>query len=203
MKDLQKEYEKWVKIDYFLRGFLLASVLFLITYKASAQNAIGFSVYQDVRLALDNDDGHGNTSYTPDIITKISLQGSERKIGHSVYTIGYEWGQLFGGEFHRGNVTIGYTFTNMPVPGTDIKYSTTLFTGAGLIIRDGLKPVSPEVGAILTFRLNDWLKLNQMGMWMLRTDLPNKKFGFNVSTGLQFDISTDWKKKQANKGSKF
>lgn len=177
--------------------------LLLISVSLNAQQAIGFAMYQDVRLALDNDDGHGNKGLTPDLIFKVSLQGQERKIGHSVYSIGYEWAQLFGGEFHRGNVTIGYTFTNMPVPGTNIKYSTTLFTGAGLIIRDGLKPVSPEVGAILTFRLNDWLKLNQMGMWYLRTDLQNKKFGFNYSAGFQVDISTDYLKVKNGKSTRF
>ena len=181
----------------------LTLLLFLITATITAQQAIGFAVYQDVKLAITKDDGHGNTSYTPDLLVRLSLQGSERAIGHSVYSIGYQWAQLFGGEFHRGNATIGYTFTNMPVPATNIKYSTTLFAGAGLIIRDGLKPVSPEVGAILTFKLTEWLKLNQMGFWMLRSDLPNKKMGFNYSAGVQVDVSTDWKSKQAQKGTRF
>jgi hypothetical protein len=207
MKNLRKEYEKWVKIDYFLRGFLLASgiaaALFLITYKASAQNAIGFAMYQDVRLALDNDDGHGNKGLTPDIITKITLQGSERAIGHSFYGVSYEWADLFGGEFHRYAVNGGYTFTNFPIPGTNIKYSASLFAGAGLIHRHGWKPFSPEAGGIITFKITDNLKWNNQAFWMLRTDLPNKKFGFNVSTGLQFDISTDYLKVKNGKSTRF
>ena len=181
----------------------LTIILLLLTASLTAQEAVGFAMYQDVRLALDNDDGHGNKGLTPDILARITLQGQEREIGHSVYSIGYEWAQLYGGEFHRGNVTIGYTFTNMPVPLTNIKYSTSLFGGAGLIFRDGLKPVSPEVGGIITFKITKHFKWNTQAFWMLRTDLPNNKFGFNVSTGLQFDVSTDWKSKQAKKGTRF
>jgi len=186
-----------------MKKIIIYTVLLLSVVVSYSQSAIGISIYQDNKLAF-LEDNHGNKPFTLDLTVKIKLQAEERNIGHWLVSPKFEFAELYGGKFYRYGSEVGYCFTNLPVPFTNIKYALTPYIGGGYIIRYGMgQGLSFETGLELTFKITDWLKLNSQVLWTERTDLPNHKFGFSAATGLQFDITTDYGKKQAVKGTKF
>lgn len=137
------------------------------------------------------EDSHGNTPPTFNLTAELSLQGYEKAYGHSEYNVTYEYASLSGGIFHRYGFEAGYSFTNLPIPFTDLKYAVTPFIGEGVIIRDG-STFSFTAGSKVTFKLTDWLKLNEKIGWYERGDLPNQKFGFFMNTGFEIELNTNY-----------
>lgn len=79
--------------------FLLITLLTVIT--TQAQGTIDFSIYQDVKLAIMEDD-HGNTPFTPDVRLDFTFNGGDADskvwgfLGGTV-----QYADLHGGSFFR------------------------------------------------------------------------------------------------------
>ena len=175
-----------------MKNIITITLIFLMSLSSVAQATFGLAVYQDGKLAVFKDD-HGNTPFTLNITTELKLRCFEREYGHMVFGAKYVFADLAAGDYHQYGGTAGYSFTNMPVPWTDIKYSFEPFVGGGLIVRYG-HGATFEAGFITSFKLNEWLRANVLTGWTYRIDLPNKKMGLNVGYGFEVDFKTKGRK---------
>lgn len=177
----------------------LCTILFLaIATVLQAQPSIGLTIYQDAKLATTTDN-HGNTPFTPDVRTKLKLQGNPTNIGNTVATFVFEYADLYGGEFYRYGFEVGYSF-NTVLNNVFITPSV----GFGKVGRSNTGFLSSwEFSSEATYRITKNLNINALATYMQRSDLPNKKLGYNFYIGIGYEISTDYLKKQAQKGSRF
>src|SRR5690606_39400487 len=72
-----KAKEKGLSVSAWGRMVMKAALIFLFSLSLNAQEAIGFQITQDAKLALMKD-GHGNSPFTPDLQFKVILQGNDR-----------------------------------------------------------------------------------------------------------------------------
>jgi hypothetical protein len=161
-------------------------LLILFTLPIFAQTAIGLQITQD------------NTSLTPDISAKIVLQGNDTNLGYLTIAPKYEWAQLAGGDYSRFGVEAGYYFhTNI------LKIDIGPIVGYGYQFRFDSRAVSWEFSAEIKIPITKNLSVISLVNVNQRHDLKNTPWRYNVGTGLRFDISTDYLKKQAQKGTRF
>tara|TARA_R110000772_G_C13310328_1_gene440530 strand:- start:53453 stop:54034 length:582 start_codon:yes stop_codon:yes gene_type:complete len=164
---------------------------------------LGAQVTQDGKLFVMEDE-YGNKPVTWDLQFKLVFEGKEQKLGHYQVGAKYEYAKLNSGELHWYGAEAGYNFTNLPVPLTSIKYELTPLLGYGRLVRqnDGAKDsfqFSIEVGFHLCKEL-DVIILNTLTD---RRDYSKQFWRYGLAFGLQFNIDTNYLKKQAQKGTRF
>ena len=164
-------------------------VLFLLLSTAlQAQNAVGIAIYQDAKLAFF-EDNYGNTPFTLDISGKLKLQSS-----NVVVSVKFEYADLTD-DYYRYGAELGYCFYHKG-------FGVMPFGGYGKSWRtDDYTRTSWEFGGEVTFKILPNVKLAYQMVWTQRPELGVLRFNHNA--GLQFDIDTDWRKKQARKGTRF
>ena len=166
---------------------------------------IAIQFVQDGKLMFLEDD-HGNKPITWDIQTSLIFDGKERNIGH--YRIGckFEYADLNSGNYKRFGMLAGYQFTNLPIPLTKYKYSLSPTVGWGYMHHIDPGYISSfEFATEFSVRLTKWIDFVVLPTVTQRQDL--KQYGdewrFNLAAGVQFNIDTNYLKKQANKGTRF
>jgi hypothetical protein len=175
----------------------LIIIFLLFTLAGHSQTAVGLQVTQDNRLFLLGDD-HGNDPLTPDLQFKIVLQGNDSDLGYLVVAPKYEWAQLSGGDYSRFGVEAGYSFHTYL-----LKIDVTPLIGYGYQFRHGSRAVSWEFSTEIKIPITKNLSVISLLNVNQRHDLKNAPWRYNVGTGLRYDISTDYLKKQAKKGTRF
>lgn len=189
---------------------IVVIVLLLNVIAVSAQNddpdyygsKIGIQFTQDGKLAVMKD-AHGNSPITWDFHTKLTLEGAERAIGHSRYGISTEYADLKGGVMKRFGGEAGYEFTNLPVPFTAIKYSLAPMVGWGQVYRFDERYDSFEFTVEVAFMLTKNLDLIILNTYTERSDVKAGEYRYNLAFGIQLNLDTNWRKKQAEKGTSF
>ena len=172
-------------------------LILLITVTTTAQYKLGFQATQDNRLFLLGDD-HGNSPITPDISAKLVMQGADSDLGYVLLNAKYEWAQLSGGDYSRFGVEAGYAF-HTPLLNIDI----APVVGYGYMFRHGSRAVSWEFSTEIKIPVFKNLSVISLINVNQRHDLKDAPWRYNISTGLRYDIDTNWKKKQARKGTRF
>ena len=169
-------------------------IFLLFTIAGFSQEAIGFQVTQDARLAVTKDD-HGNDPITADIQMKLILQGNDSKTGYLVVSPKYEYAQLYGGDYSRFGFEAGFSFHTYI-----LKIDVTPLIGYGYAFRwnerydnfefsaEAKLPITKELSAICLVNVNQ------------RKELENQKWGYNLGFGLRFDVNTNYLK---NKQTRF
>jgi hypothetical protein len=176
---------------------IITILTLFLSIAMTSQTAIGFQATQDGRLFILGDD-HGNTSITPDVQFKIVLQGNDTNTGYLVVAPKYEYADLAGGAYSRFGVEAGYSFHTYII-GIDL----TPLIGYGYAYRFDERYVSWELSAEVKIPIFKNLSGIVLVNTNQRKELKDKHWGFNVGYGLRFDISTDYLKKQARKGTRF
>jgi hypothetical protein len=172
-------------------------LILLITLSGYSQNALGIQVTQDNKLFVLGDE-NGNSGLTPDISAKIVLQGNDSDLGYLTISPKYEWAQLSGGDYSRFGVEAGYSFhTNI------LKVDIAPIIGYGYMFRHGSRAVSWEFSVEVKIPLAKNLSVISLVNLNQRHELKYKPWRYNVSTGLRYDISTNYNAKQAKKGTRF
>ena len=173
------------------------TIAILLSMTAIGQTAIGFQITQDGKLAVMKDD-HGNSPFTMDAQFKVVLQGNDTETGYVILAPKYEYADLAGGTYSRFGVEAGYSFHTYII-GIDL----TPLIGYGYAYRFDERYVSWEFSGEVKIPIIKNLSAIILVNTNQRKELENQKWGFNVGYGLRFDISTDYLKKQANKGTRF
>src|SRR5690606_38668301 len=104
-----KAKEKGLSVSSWGRMVMKAALIFLFPLSLNAQEAIGFQVTEDAKLALMKD-GHGNSPFMPDLQFKVVLQGNDSDTGYLVVSPKFEYAQLAGGDYTRFGFEVGYSF---------------------------------------------------------------------------------------------
>lgn len=174
-------------------------IIFLLftTMAINAQTAIGFQITQDAKLALMKDD-HGNDPFTPDLQFKIVLQGNDTKTGYLIVAPKFEYAQLYGGDYSRFGFEVGYAFHTYI-----LKIDIAPSAGWGYAYRWNERYDNFEFSLETKIPITKNLSFIHLINTNQRKELENQKWGFNQGIGLRFDISTDYLKKQAEKGTRF
>ena len=163
-------------------------VVLLLSITLSAQNAVGIAVYQDAKLAFFEDD-YGNKPFTTDVTIKLKLQAENFVVSGK-----FEYADL-SQDLYRYGAEVGYCFRFDRI-------GVMPFVGYGRLWRaNDYVRSSFEFGNEITFRILPRIKIAYQTVWTQRPEL--KTIRFNHNAGLQFDIDTDYKKKQARKGTRF
>lgn len=165
--------------------------LFIITSTSLvAQNAVGFQLTQ---------------TFTTGTQAKMMMEGSERAIGH--FQVGIKV-NLSTDDYSRLGAEAGFSFTNMPIPFTKMKYAMAPMIGYGMFsdINDDDIEVKNipgwDTSIEFSFAMNSWLNIIVIPAYTQRRDLDVLGL-FDVAIGVQFDINTDYGKRQAQKGTRF
>jgi len=162
----------------------IITVLLMNAYCLLGQAAVGISASLDNKLTFFEDD-YGNSPFTLDLTTKLSLQGYQKELGYLQVDAKYEFADLSSGELHRYGASLGYVFTFFD--------SNTLglmpFAGYGILKRQYAYSISSwEFGGTLSIKIVPCLKVISSIVW------TERGFGYrmNMNTGLQFDINTNY-----------
>jgi len=173
----------------------LIIILLLLGYTGQAQNAVGLAVYQDAKLAFFDDD-YGNEAFTLDISCKLKLQAE-----NIVVSAKFEYADLSEQDLYRYGLETGYCFRSIFDAPFD-RLGIMPFVGYGKLWRSNdYVRTSWEFGNEFTFRVFPNVKIAYQLVWTQRPELGLIRFNHNA--GLQFDIDTDYKKKQVRKGTRF
>jgi len=144
----------------------------LVTY---AQDGFSVNVYQDMKLAIQNDD-YGNEAYTMDILIKAEKQFMERDFGYIIFYPQLELADLSGGFYTRYSGGLGVTLSKI----TDNLDVTPSFN-CGWINRWGQNYFSTEFQMEVSIEVIKNLRLAIMGTYTERSELDiwryNNYFG--------------------------
>ena len=88
----------------------LLPMVILFSTKVTAQNAISFSLHQDLRL-LTIGDNRGNNAGTLDILTRLKYSGNVRENGYYFYYLEYENASIKN-NYNRLGLGFGYALTH-------------------------------------------------------------------------------------------
>lgn len=171
--------------------------LLFITMAIQAQEAIGFQVTQDAKLAFMKDD-HGNDPFTPDMQFKLIMQGRNSNTGYLVVAPKYEYAQLYGGDYSRFGFEVGYSIHTYI-----LKIDIAPLIGYGYAFRWNERYDNFEFSIETKLPITKDLSLIHLMNTNQRKELENQKWGFNMGVGLRFDVSTNYQAKQAEKGTRF
>lgn len=138
------------------------------------ESRISFGLYQDVGLALQEDD-YGNTPFTTDVRFEVMLGGYYDGTGSLEIGVTVEYADLSVHNFFRYGVQGGYNFRNYKIPFTQLEFDNAVYVGAGVIIRnfpeDNQSYMSFEISDEVAFQITDFLSINLKGTLMQRGDL--------------------------------
>jgi len=134
----------------------------LISY---AQDGFSVNVYQDIKLAIQNDD-YGNTAPTLDIILKGEKQFLQRDFGYIVIYPQIELADLAGGMYTRYSGGLGVTLNNI----TNNLDVTPSFN-AGFINRWGDNYFSTEFELETSMEVIKNFRIAIMGTYTQRSEL--------------------------------
>jgi hypothetical protein len=198
-----------MKTNKMITRKLMIMIFLLGTIFLQAQSSLYVQATQDVKLATLEDDA-GNTPFTLDVSAKAGFTGFEKDIGHLKIGVKFEKALLSGGEYTRWGVEGGFSFTNLPVPFTNIKYTLTPMVGYGHTDRiynnqtgESGSMWSFEGSLEFTFEVAKNLSLVSLLTYTTRPDLPKKYGSPNWSVGVEYEIPEFWKKAFGDKHSRF
>lgn len=159
-------------------------IILLITASAYSQDGISVAILQDVKLGLGLDDWHANDVPTLDLIANVNLEGNQFKYYYFAMQLQYEYANLSGGKYHRYGVNATWNFETI---------INNVYAGVGCGLHMINRPHNEGNGSYsllcdLSYKLSDKLSVISKNEFVKRTDLPNKKFGYNLSFGLKYKI---------------
>lgn len=168
----------------------LLSIALLFSIGTAAQDAIKISVVQDGRLLLLGDD-KGNDPFTPNLLTRIHLEGYQRGPGYLTVPISYEYADLSGGAYHRYSAGLGYTINRYEILGRKVEvYGSVEY---GHIIRWGGTSQTFVLSLDLSTPLFDKVDLLISNGWTDRSDLSIRwgsgGFRHSLQAGLKCKIN--------------
>jgi len=189
---------------------LIFSIIMLFSTASFSQlqqgSEISFQVVQDGKLLLIGDN-KGNVPVTWDLQFSLILKGTEGKFGHFRAGMKYEYADLDFRDFKRYGFMTGFTFTNLPVPFTDrAKWTLSPMIGTGFMSRNNNGLLwSHEFSLEFGLPVTDWLNLVVLSSFTERPDLLKygDRYRFNLAAGFEIELSTDYQKRQAKKGTRF
>lgn len=193
-----------------LSKVLIFSIILLKITTSFAQiqqgSEISFQFVQDGKLLLTGD-SKGNDPVTWNLQSSVMFKGEERKIGHFRVGIKYEYADIHSSNFQRYGFMTGFTFTNLPIPFTDrAKWTVSPMIGTGWMSRSSQGVMwSNEFSLEFGLPVTDWFNLIVLTTYTERPDLLKygESFRFNLAAGFEIEVSTDYKKRQAKKGTRF
>lgn len=155
----------------------------LFTTIAAAQEQISIGIYQDAKLTFYRDN-HGNEPFTADIIITANLEGKQFKHYYFSLQPFYEYADLYGDKYHRYGFNLNWNLNNLIIENTTI----TIGGGIGMIHRP-YGSGSYQLNLEVRHAICNWLDISLRNEFVKRTDLPNKKLGYNLHYGLIFKIN--------------
>lgn len=160
-----------------MKKLIFISFFTIFSYlNINAQKDFAIAVFADVGLTLRGDH-HGHPAGTLDIVSRFKYNANQRKLGHWVYFVEFEFAQLEG-DFKRysGNLAFNFNRIVFPkiwfIPRFELKnLEIQPSIGYGIISRyDFTKPslgFSTEIG----YRLSKHLKIDILFQASERSDM--------------------------------
>ena len=171
-------------MNYYKTPVFLLFLLMSITL-INAQERLGISVYQDVRMALTGDDYY--EAGTLDVLVKAKFQGIQKRLGYMFVAPEFEYSDLEG-IYKRYAVNAGFTFNTLGAPPVEISLSA----GYGWIDRWGKSMFSFNAQGEVAYRINSRLKIVLLSQFTERSDLTwrygDEVIRFSGFMGIEFSI---------------
>ncbi|QOD61587.1 hypothetical protein H9I45_03820 [Polaribacter haliotis] len=130
------------------------------------QNALNFSIHQDLKLFAFGDN-LGNNAGTVNFVARLKYESNDKKLGYFIYGLEYEKAFLTS-SYTRYGAFLGYTFIDV---FGDYNFQLTPNLGIGNIHREGTNLCSWSTSLQVEYFLNDTLKLSFLNQITERTDL--------------------------------
>ena len=151
---------------------IIALMLFGIT---QAQEVLSIGVYQDLRLAV-SDDNHGNDAFTTDVLIRLKMQGNQEKHGYMLIYPEFEYADLSGGDYKRYSANVGYVFNKW---FRNFEYSGSF--GFGMLQRWNTSYLTWGLSGDIAYMLNKNVKLAIVGQGVKRRDLGHRYGGEHLN----------------------
>ena len=145
-------------------------ILIFLLLAMSAQAQIELTLMQDLKLATTADDA-GNEPFTLDLKTYLRFynKGSKHQWLHNSYAgISYEYANLYGGDYTRYAMGLGYTFNFTK------RFNGTIGGDLGQTIRWGGSMFSWELQGDLSYKLTKNFSLTAAATLVSRPDLKER-----------------------------
>lgn len=171
---------------------LLIGICTLNYFSISSQGKIALGIYQDVKL-LFLGDSHLNPSGTIDIMFNLKIQGNQNTYGYFIITPEYEQANL-SEIFKRLSVNLGFVFNQLYIRNLHFIRNIELTTniGYGIIYRHQRNSRNWSFNAIISYKLNDFLKVSLKNQFLNRGDLMLKykvnESRYSLFFGLEFSL---------------
>ncbi|WP_166964673.1 hypothetical protein [Yeosuana marina] len=150
---------------------------------AHAQEKTTISVFQDAKLLVAGDN-KGNKALTPNIITRLNMQGNQQKWGYMTVFPEFEYAQLKGGNYIRYSANLGYTFNKLVIKNTE----AGAFAGWGWIDRENFTYHSWSFSGVVNYKISNAFKICSMVQITQRNDLEIPVFRTSGFVGLEISI---------------
>lgn len=147
---------------------------------AQAQEQVSFGIYQDLKLATSKDN-HGNTPFTTDLIFNVNLEGNQFEYYYFTVQAQYEHANLNTGYLRRYNINALWNFNKLIIDDLN----AGIGVGIGMLHRNSIGTPTYSIINDISYPINNWLELALKNEFVKRSDLPNKKLGYNLSFGVK------------------
>ena len=159
------------------------TILFLLfTTLTFSQEFISLSVYQDLRLAFDNDDGHGNKGFTWDGVARISLEGNQVGQSYSAILMEFEGADLAGGEMYRYSAGYQQNFNKVL---DNFTFSPSLQIA---VITRPDATITGMGNLDIAYNVTDHFSILLVNQWIKRTDLETSPIRYSLFLGFKWNI---------------
>ena len=164
-----------------MKNIITIIVMFLITWYATAQEQISFSVLQDAKLLVSGDK-RGNSAGTTDLIFNMNWEGKQFEYYYFSIQTQYEHANLNGGYFKRYSAHGVWTFNSLVLPKLEIGFGA----GLGMIHRHGSGTPSYSGTIDISYPITKKLYATIKNEWVHRSDLNTPQLRYNLAVGLKY-----------------
>ncbi|WP_341217072.1 hypothetical protein [uncultured Wocania sp.] len=164
-----------------IRNILIILSMFFMTFLATAQDQISFSILQDAKLLVSGDK-LGNEPLTTDLIFNMNWEGKQYDYYYFSIQTQYEHANLNGGYFRRYSVHGIWTLNSLLLPKLEIGFGA----GIGMIHRnsEGMGSYSGTID--LSYPITKKLYATVKNEWVRRSDLNTPQLRYNLAIGLKY-----------------
>lgn len=161
----------------------LIPLIFFISITLNSQNAISFSLLQDVKLGLGMDAEHGNNGFTQDLIFNMNWEGKQFEYYYFSVQTQYEHAELSSGYFKRYSAHGIWNFNKLIVDKLEIG----LGVGLGMVHRNNTGGLgSYSFTADISYPIVKNLSAIFKNEYVYRPLLKGMKY--NLSLGIKYTI---------------
>jgi hypothetical protein len=159
----------------------------VMAFKGLNAQSISIEVYQDAKFAFIGDKERGYKAGTLDILTRLTMQGKQDRLGYFTVSPQFEYADIKG-IYKRYSFSVGYTFNQYFK-----NFEQSINIDYGFIDRFGKNFFSAGATGSIKYKITDGIKVVALAQLTDRKDLKafyneTKTLRFSGFLGIEINI---------------